>query len=326
MTPRMDDRATTTPLTMEDAAARRWLRRRGLIVPHARVYEHLRATVQERRIAHLTLRRLTHGGLTLCRPIAQAEPASRRIWIVTAGTGWVRAADAHLAVEAGSVLTLPPTGDVVVRAEGPGEMREVIVSGYGRAWPTSVEVARGVAADLTRAIVDALLTSPAEPRPHEMAAVHLALESVVSATTTRAWSAATTSPEIVARAHALIAEHAHAPDFTVGKLAELLAVSRRHLTRVMSDAGRTPSATIREMRLAWALAAHENFGARALYDDAVARMCGFSSARMVRAAVARTGGDRFTRQDGVPASRRTIVPGAAAPAAAAPRTRGEGTT
>lgn len=318
MTPRIDDRATTTPLTVEGAAARRWLRRRGWIVPPARAHDPLRATVYERRIAHLTLRRLTHGGLTLWRPIAQAEPASRRIWIVSAGHGWVRTADARHAVEAGSVLALPPNEDVVVCAEGPGEVQEVTVSGRRRAWPASVTVARGVAADLTLAIVDALLSSSAEPRPHEMAAVHLALESIVSAATTRAWSAATTTPEIAARAHALIAEHAHDPDFTVGKLAELLAVSRRHLTRVMSDAGRTPIETIREMRLAWALAAHENLGPRALYDDSVARMCGFSSARTVRAALARTGEDRLARQVGIPASRPAILPGAAASPAAAP--------
>jgi len=66
-------------------------------------------------------------------------------------------------------------------------------------------------------------------------------------------AAAADAVPFVERVTAAIDENMHDPDFTVGDLAEEVALSRRQLTRRLKDAtGQTPGTLLRRCRLEWA--------------------------------------------------------------------------
>lgn len=317
MTARIDDRTTPAPLAplaLDGGAARRWLRRRGWMVPPRLGSDGLHLMVREQRAAHVTFRTVAHDGLTVWRPATPASEHTCSVCVIASGSGWIRSAGRRHPLAAGTVLVLPARTEVVLETVGAGEMREVVFGAHGRTWPSTVTVVTGMAASLSSAVVDALSTSTLTPQSHEMGALHLALECVAAAATPGRPSPALHA-DLVARAHVLIAEHALVPGFTVDKLADLLAVSRRHLTRVMSESGRTPIATIRGMRVAAALGVLERLGPRALHDDAVARSCGFSSARTLRAAMTRAGDERFAARGATATDPHAIDPDEVVPVA-----------
>ncbi|MEV7826895.1 helix-turn-helix domain-containing protein [Microbacterium enclense] len=73
------------------------------------------------------------------------------------------------------------------------------------------------------------------------------------------------------------------PDFNVCELAKALAVSDRQLSRAfVTHLHQTPSSRLRAVRLALAAESIVTLGPSVLRDSALARSCGFPSARALR--------------------------------------------
>lgn len=236
--------------------------------------------VSERELAGVIVRAVRHVATTVVGGERGDDVTAGSLWLVQRGSGTVRGAP-DLDVRAGDAVVVPPTA-VTVAASTPLEMLHVVLRGKARWWPSSVCVSRPTASSVIAfALASSVLTAMPQPTRLELGHLRSALEIVVLSTVMAAAGTPRVDP-LVGRADAVIAENAHDPDFTVEMLAQKLSVSRRHLTRILSEAGRSPAHRIRDVRISRARSAWAAQGDDLLHDDLLARWFGFRSARSLR--------------------------------------------
>lgn len=245
-----------------------------------------------RGFAGVTVRALNYRAMTVLHHGRPDAGATRALWFIQHGAGAV-VGEHGVNFDAGDTIVLPRSRQVTITTTAPGKVLEVALSGEGRWWPASVCVSRPTSSSVaTIALASAVLRGMPRPSDSEIDQLRSVFEALSLST---AASAATPRGEeektdpLVRRADAVIAANAHEPDFSVESLAGMLSVSRRHLTRVLSRAGRAPADRIRDVRLGRVRTAWDAHGDELLRDDLLARWFGFRSARALRESLSRAG-------------------------------------
>lgn len=276
-------RATAQP-TQEVA---RRVRERDDRVPRL---DHRRVSiVGERRFAGVIVRALACDDMSVLHVGRPEGSPSRVLWFVRRGAGSVSAGREE-SFGAGDTIVLPRDEPVTLTAAAPAEVWEIALGGKGRWWPPSLCVSRPTASSAAAvALAAAILKGMPRPTDAEVEQLRGVFEALVQSTAASAAPGAHGVDPIVRRADAVIAEQAHDPEFSVERLAQMLSVSRRHLTRVLSHAGRAPADRIRDVRLSRVRVAWDAHGDELLRDDLLARWFGFRSARALRESLSREG-------------------------------------
>lgn len=235
----------------------------------------------EKQFAGVTVRAVRQDAMTVRDAAEGAGDAAGSLWLVQRGSGTVRSAT-EIDFRAGDAIVVPPAMSVAVTAVSPLEMLHLLFRGKARWWPSSVWVSGPTASSVIAfALASSVLTATPSPTHLEGGHLRSALE-IIALSTVMATAGTSRTDPLVNRADAVIVENAHDPDFTVETLARRLSVSRRHLTRVLSEAGRSPAHRIRDVRVARARAAWAAHGDELFRDDLLARWFGFRSARALR--------------------------------------------
>ncbi|MEV7826654.1 hypothetical protein [Microbacterium enclense] len=267
-------------------AARHWFRRRGWTVDGLRGVDSLELVAREMRMDGIVIRTLRYGPVTMHRSPASHASNVRTLLLIDRGAGTILLPTRRM-LGASSTVVLPHRRSFQVRMSAPGELVEVVLAPKGGVWSDDLGVSvPGAAASAASALARALLAGAGEVKDAEVAHLSLAMEFAASG----AGISVVGPPgnaSLAHRADAMIRRNAHDPNFTVDSLARALRVSRRHLTRTLTNAGRSPRARLREVRVAYAQAMIGSVGTAVLRDDGQARMCGFASARALRDALSR---------------------------------------
>lgn len=251
------------------------LRRRGVSV------------LGEQTFSSVLVRAFSYDGMAVLRQREPEGSSSRVLWFVRYGAGAVSAGQGET-FEAGDTVVLPRDESVTLTAAAPGEIWEIVLGGEGRWWPPFLCVSRPTASSAAAvALASAALKGVPQPSESEVEQLRSVFEALAEFTAVSAAPEAWGIDPIARRADAVIAENAHDPDFSVERLARMLSVSRRHLTRVLSRAGRAPADRIRDVRLSRVRAAWDAHGDELLRDDFLARWFGFRSARALRESLSR---------------------------------------
>lgn len=246
----------------------------------------LELVAREMRMDGIVIRTLRYGPVTMQRSPAPNAPNLRTLLLIDRGAGTILCPTRRL-LGSSSTVVLPNARSFQVTMSTPGELVEVVFAPKGGIWSDDLGVSvPSAAASAATSLARTLLASAREVTDAELAHLSLAMEFAASGAGIGAAGPPNTVP-LVRRADALIRRHAHDPNFSVTALARALRVSRRHLTRTLSEAGSPPRARLREVRVAYARARIGSVGPSVLRDDGQARMCGFASARALREALSR---------------------------------------
>lgn len=263
-----------------------WYRRRGWVVSAVGGATALRLEAREMRLDDVLIRTLASSPVTMTRSRVPATSPRRRVLLTTSEEASVLA-PTRLRVDTPSTIVLPTDGAFSVRWSSSIQLLEVDLTPKGVEWPRGLRIApAGAAASAARSLALSLLATTREVRASEIGHLSLAMEFAATAAGTDA-AGASVSLSLVQDAESLIRRYAHDPTFSVDVLARTLRLSRRHLTRTLSQTGASPRERIRDVRISLARAAIRLHGERVLRDDTRARAVGFASARALRETLAR---------------------------------------
>jgi AraC-like DNA-binding protein len=270
----------------EGAAATHWYRRRGWVASAAGGATALRFESREMRLDDIVIRSLASTPVTMT-PSRAATASPRRRILLTGSDEATVLAPTRMTLDTPSAIVLPTDGAFSVRWSSPVQLVEVELAPKGVEWPHGLSIAPARAAAIAaRSLALSLLATTRDIRATEIGHLSLAVEFAATGAGTDA-AGASVSLSLVHDAERLIRRNAHDPAFSVDALARMLRVSRRHLTRALSQTGASPRERIRDARIALARAAVRVNGERVLRDDARARTVGFASARALRETLAR---------------------------------------